>query len=280
VLLVLMVFFMAGSYMFIRTNYFITVLLMTTYLLIFFHYLYPLNIRQIMLERLIDTAIGSGIAFFASLFIIPAWEHHNIKSYMIEMLDANDLYYTAVATCFTVSIPLNPEKIAVARRQVLIALANLSDAFTRMMTEPKRYRLGLKNVHRFVSINHALVAHLTSLSYLLQNEGNSYRSMELMQVVENTRLYFKNSIIALSTREDNIQKPDSRPLKLLNEKVQQLLGKRKLEIAAGQLETVTKKELVETKSVTDQFNFIYTNAAAIYKISKEHDTEMLPVRKP
>ena len=50
---------------------------------------------------------------------------------------------------------------------------------------------------------------------------------------------------------------------------------RKVEIMNGQLETATKKELVEMKSVTDQFNFIFSDAAVIYKISMEHNTEMM-----
>ena len=64
-------------------------------------------------------------------------------------------------------------------------------------------------------------------------------------------------------------------LKILNEQVDALVEKRKMEIANGQLETPAKKELVETKSVTDQFNYIFSDAAVIYKISLEHDKEMM-----
>ncbi len=45
-LLVLMIILMAGSYIFLRTNYFINVLLMTPYLLIFFHLLYPADFKR------------------------------------------------------------------------------------------------------------------------------------------------------------------------------------------------------------------------------------------
>ncbi len=272
-LLTIMLVFMAASYMFIRTNYFMTVMLMTTYLVIFFHYLYPGDIQEIMLERLIDTAIGSAIAFFASLFIIPAWERHSIKSYMVSMLEANDRYFNEVALHFAVLVPINAQKINLARREALIALANLSDAFTRMMTEPKRFRQGLKNVHRFVSLSHTVVSHITSLSYLLQTERNSFRSPDLVPVVENTRIFFKNAITALTIGTTELQKPDGTALKQINEKVQQLLDQRKVEIQQGELETPAKKQLVETKSVTDQFNFIYSNAAAIYKISSRHDSD-------
>lgn len=273
VLLGIMLLFMAASYMFIRTNYFLTVMLMTTYLVIFFHYLYPGDINQIMLERLVDTAIGSVIAFFASLFIIPAWERHSIKSYMVSMLETSDRYYTEVALHFAVMVPINAQKINIARREALVSLANLSDAFTRMMTEPKRFRQGLKNVHRFVSLSHTLMSHITSLSYLLQTEQNSFRSSDVVPVVESTRLFFKNAMTVLSLGNAEPQKPDSTALKLINEKVQKLVDERKVEIARGDLETAAKKQLVETKSVTDQLNFIYSNASALFKISKTHDAE-------
>ncbi|HSN62179.1 MAG TPA: hypothetical protein VLR49_14665 [Ferruginibacter sp.] len=164
--------------------------------------------------------------------------------------------------------------INTSRLAVLIALANLSDAFTRMLSEPKRFRQGVKNVHRFVAINQTLVSHMTSLSYLLQTELINFRSADILPVIENTQLYFKNAESILSLGEGELQKPDSSGLKYINEKVLNLLEKRKIEIAEGKLETNLKKELVETKSVIDQFNFIYRNAAAIYKISSEHDAEM------
>ncbi len=274
-LLVIMLLFMAASYMFIRTNYFMTVMLMTTYLVIFFHYLYPGNIREIMLERLIDTAIGSVIAFLASLFIIPAWERHSIKSYMVAMLEASDRYFSEVALHFAVMVPVDSLKINLARREALVALANLSDAFTRMMTEPKRFRQGLKNVHRFVSISHSIVSHIASLSYFLQTERNTYRSTDVVPVVDSTKVFFRNAIGGLSASPAGQHKPDNAALKLINEKVQQLLDIRRQEITDGELETTIKKQLVETKSVTDQLNFIYSNAASLAKISSTHDADTL-----
>ncbi len=274
-LLVIMILFMTSSFMFMRTNYFWNVLLMTTYLIIFFHYLYPGNINEIMLERIVDTGIGSGISFLASLFIIPAWERNSIKAYMQKILEANDRYYASIAVHFCNDSPVKTDYIRKARREALIALANLSDAFTRMLSEPKRQRQGIKNVHQFVVSNHNLVSYIASLSYLLQTEKNKFYSPAMVPVMENTQLYFKNAGLALSSNNAAVQEPDSSGLKLINEEVQALLDKRKIEIAKDHLETNTKSDLVKTKSVTDQFNFIYNTAAVIYKISSQHNAEMI-----
>lgn len=274
VLLVLMLILMAGAYTFMRTNYFIMVVLMTTYLLIFFHYIYPSDLQGLMVARMLDTAIGSVIAFFASLFIIPAWERTSIRSYMIKIIDANEKYYSVVASHFTEASPLRNEEISGARRESLIAMANLSDAFNRMISEPKRYQQGLKNVHRFVTLQHGVITHVASLSYLLQTASSNFRSPLLAQVIENTRLYFDNARLELLHTGTLVTKPDNTALKQLNESVNQLLAARRAEINSGDLETSTKRKLVETKSVTDQFNFLRRDASAIYKLACAHDAEM------
>ncbi len=274
VLLAIMIFFMAGSYMFIRTNYFLSVLLMTPYLMIFFQLLFPGNINELMKDRIIDTGIGSAIAFFASLFLVPAWEKNSIRAYMTEMLEANKKYYEAICRHFMEAQPADADEIKKARRAALVVLANLSDAFTRMLSEPKRHRQGTKNVHRFVVLNHTLVSHLATLSYLLQGARFNIPPADFIGLVHNTKLYFNNSIHILQQQSDKVRDPDLDNLKTLNEKIAALVEKRKTEIANGQLETVTKKEMVETKSVADQFNYIFSDVAVISKVCAEHDSEM------
>lgn len=278
VLLVLMIFFMAGSNMFIRTNYFLSVLLMTPYLIIFFHLLFPGSITELMKERIIDTAMGSAIAFFASLFLVPAWEKNSIKAYMVEMMEANEKYYDAIVQQFLDGKKSNGQQMKIARRAVLVVLANLSDAFTRMLSEPRRHRRGAKNVHRFVVVNHTLISHLSTLAYLLQHSTLQFETRDFVSLVHNTRLHFKNTLHVLLMNHDKVVEPDLNSLRDLEEKVAALVEKRKTEILQGQLETATKKELVETKSVTDQFNYIFSDAAVIYKISLEHDKEMIAAK--
>ncbi|MEO6539516.1 MAG: FUSC family protein, partial [Ferruginibacter sp.] len=277
-LLILMVCFMAGSYMFMRTNYFFSVLFMTPYLIIFFHFLYPGMLRELMLDRIIDTAIGSGIAFLASLFLVPAWERHSIRAYMIEMLQANEKYYLSVAEQFIPNAAPATAEIKIARRNVLIVLANLSDAFTRMLSEPRRHRQGIKNVHKFVVINHTLISHLATLSYLLQTNKVSFRSADLWPWIQKTRMYFDTSIKLLTVQQEKAALPQSPDLSALQELINTLVEKRRAELINGQLETATKKELVETKSVTDQFNYILSDAVVIYKLCTDHDADMMKAK--
>jgi uncharacterized membrane protein YccC len=270
-LLIVMIFFMAGGYTFIRKNYFAGVLLMTPYLVIFFHLIYPDNLKVVLTDRVLDTSIGSVIAFFASMFLVPAWEHTTIKTFMIHMLEANQKYYTFVANGFTTNEPINIPTLKKARRDVLVSLANLSDAFNRMLSEPKWFQKGIESVHRFVVLNYMLTSHQATLSYYLTVGLNSFRSKDLLPAIENTNLHFTAAIHCLESKKVLEAKPTKEALKKLNEYAAILLTKRKEEIQNGQLETQTKKLLIETKSVIDQFNYIFNLTGDIARSCKEYE---------
>jgi len=269
VLLALMIIFMAVSYINMRTNYFARVLFMTPYLVLFFHILYPENLRIVLNDRILDTAIGSAISFIASLFFVPQWERSTIKMYMIEMLKSNKKYFVLIANSFREHLPVNKQELKLVRREVLVALANLSDAFTRMLSEPKRFQKSMEAIHKFVVLNHTLTSHLATLSYYLTTRNSKFRSAHLLPVIENTQLHFINIIRLLENEEPGAVEPDRESLKNLNQIGNALLQKRKEEVLRGELETETKQSLVEVKSVIDQFNYIYSIAADTYKSTKE-----------
>src|SRR4029077_17299787 len=83
IILACMVILMIGAYSFMRTQYRVFVLLMTPYILLLFYLLSPNDYKTIISDRVIDTAIGSGIAFLANIFIFPAWEHEQFTDYLI-----------------------------------------------------------------------------------------------------------------------------------------------------------------------------------------------------
>ncbi|MBS1531097.1 MAG: FUSC family protein, partial [Bacteroidetes bacterium] len=70
---VLFIVLMIGTYSFTRLNYIVAVILMTPYVFLLFKFL-GVTSMSLVQERLIDTAIGSGIAFIAMYVILPRWE--------------------------------------------------------------------------------------------------------------------------------------------------------------------------------------------------------------
>ena len=265
-LLVIMVIFMAGCYMFIRTRYFISVLLMTPYLVIFFHLVYPSAIASLLYDRLLDTSLGSAIAFVASLFFVPVWEHTTIKKYMEAVTQKNIEYYNKLAINYTKEIVLNREELKLSRQQALTALANVSDAFNRMLSEPKRFQKNVEQVYRFVVLNHILTSHFSALSFYLTENKRIFKSDVFLPVIDNTtkNLHtvnnFLNDINKDSLTENNINLHE-----YFKKETEPLLETRKNEIAERNFETTTKKRFIETKSIIDQFTFIYNVTIDIKK---------------
>jgi uncharacterized membrane protein YccC len=164
---------MVGTYSFQRMNYVVSVIFMTPFVLILFNFLGAgnLNIAQ---ERIIDTLIGAAIAFSASYFLFPSWESEQLKKFLREMLTANVNYLQKLSDI------LAGKKVAIedyklARKNVYVHSANLSAAFQRMMSEPKRKQIKSKEVHKFVVLNHILSSFIaTAASGLLTRKPQVY----------------------------------------------------------------------------------------------------------
>ncbi|MFT3825340.1 MAG: FUSC family membrane protein [Chitinophagaceae bacterium] len=272
-LLVMMVLLMAGAYSFMRIQYFVSVLLMTPYLLLFFHLLYPHTFESILVDRLIDTAIGSVIAFIASMFLVPTWEHEKIKTMMTDALRENRDYFTLVAGNFAVQPMDSGNHISIARKTALVGLANLSDAFNRMLSEPRSKQKDIQMLHKFVVLNHMLVSHIATLATYIETKSASHHTQNIDAIIKEVYASFTNSITMLEqegTPQITLQK-DS--LRLLNAKASELLEKRQQELKDGIQQSDTRKLLVEIKPVIDQFNFIYNIAVDINKICSVIEVE-------
>lgn len=265
-LLGILVLLMLVSYTFLRTHYLISVMALTPYLIIFFAFLYPANIVNVLVDRLLDTAIGSAIAFVVSLFLLPKWEHESMRELLEEFVAAAKEYFKITASAYTGEAEPVLSNIKISRRNTLTALANLSGSLNRMLSEPKRYQVGMQETHRLVVLGHLLTSHLATLSYYAQTDKTHFRSANFLPVKQQTLDYFDYTLNLLTGKA-------SIPVSLQNvfipleEKLLYLVKERKQELTEGKLETAVKKELVETKSVSDQFKHINGLAADISKLT-------------
>lgn len=161
-LLIIMILCMLVSYSLLRLNYFGFVLFLTIYIVITFHFLYPVDLNTLVKERMLDTVIGSVIAAIASRYVLPTWGRQEIGKNMREMLLSNQAFFTT-----TWQFLLNPTSsrnaYRAARQQALVNLTNLSDNFQRVLAEPKTLEQST-HIHQFVIANHMLAGHITSLA--------------------------------------------------------------------------------------------------------------------
>jgi hypothetical protein len=135
---------------------------MTPYVLILFKFL-GVGHLDIARERIIDTIIGSVIAFFASYVLFPSWESEQITDNLRDVVSANNKYLAAIAENMA-GTQVNVTEYKLARKEVYVSSANLSAAFERMTSEPKSKQKKSKIVHKLVVLNHILSSYLAMVS--------------------------------------------------------------------------------------------------------------------
>ncbi len=254
-LFVIMLFLMLGTYSVWRTNYMFSVVLMTPYILLMFHLLTNASFKTIISDRLIDTAIGSVIAFLANISLLPAWEHEKIAKYMLDAVTSNKNYFKNVSAAFTGN-PVTNTEYKVSRKNAFVALANLSDAFNRMMAEPKRKQKSIKELYQFVVLNHMLTSHIATLAAYVRPLSEKYASPDFATAINKTLARMDDAEKILGEVEDDQVVMDDATPDVIQQRLQDLLNNRREELKQGIQESETRKKLTEFKPLADQFNFI------------------------
>ncbi len=267
-LFVMMLLLMIGTYSLMRTHYMISVIFMTPYILLLFHLLSNASFKTIIIDRVTDTAIGSVIAFLANLILLPAWEQEQLSHYMLDAIRSNAAYFNTIAAAFTGNTPDNTA-YKLSRKNAFVALANLSDAFTRMLAEPKSKQKNSKQLHQFVVLNHMLTSHIATLSYYVKPLSAKFASADFNIPINNTAACLENAAQILDEKEPSFEKKETATTNIIQQKLQQLLQTRKRELQQDIQHSDTRKLLTEFKPIADQFNFIENIASDINKVGMQ-----------
>ena len=243
----------------------VAVIMMTPYILVLLHLISNTKFQTILGDRVIDTIIGSGIAFLTNFLLVPTWEHEQIRNYMTQSLEDSKNYFTDISGAF-IGKTFTVTQYKLSRKNAFVSLANLSDAFTRMLSEPKSKQKNSKLIHQFVVLNHMLVSHIATLSYYVKPLAHKYQSDDFIPVINHVVMQLneaKTLINEEAVKEETISKTKD---ETLDNRVNELLEKRREELQRGVIDTETRKTLSEFKSVVDQFNFIVKITSDIKKI--------------
>ncbi|MBS1549641.1 MAG: FUSC family protein [Bacteroidetes bacterium] len=162
-LLGIFVLSMVMCFSFLKDRYAWAVFFMTIYIFLSFNFLNPGQVNTIFKDRIIDTIIAGIVIFLCSKFILPVWEHSLNLNLMKRSAMSNYSYFHAVITQLkTGNIPTQEYKMR--RKDAIISLANLSDNFQRMLSDPKNQKKKMETVLEFVNTSHLLTAYTASLS--------------------------------------------------------------------------------------------------------------------
>ena len=254
----------------LKDKYAWAVFFMTVYIFLIFDFMKPGNFNDIFLERLFDTLIAAVIVFLVSYLVLPVWEHQKNKTLILKYIKANDKYFNRIIDI------LNQKNIEIqdykmSRKEAIISLANLSDNFQKMLSDPKDQQKNLENIHLFVTTAHLFTAYVASLSqYALKGENYSEIDLSGWKNKINNEL-----IIAKSILEN--EKPEEKNTLSLEistaDQVDELLEKRKKEIREEEFldrrDPKVISHLTELKNIKELLELIYNEAREQRKIAKK-----------
>ncbi|HWK57087.1 MAG TPA: FUSC family membrane protein [Parapedobacter sp.] len=249
-LFILLLLFMVATFSLIRINYVVSVIFMTPYVLILFSFL-GMNTLSILQERIIDTLIGSGLAFLSSYVILPSWESVQVYGTMRKLLIANYQYIVQALKIIAGQSPTVTE-YKLARKEVYVTTANMASAFQRMMTEPKSKRKDAKDVNRFVVFNHILSSYSVTLLNNVQGASETSLTGEQIKVIRKTLSLLARSIQLF---EDDAEEED------------EVFTEVEVETPSGIDDNNIDSE--ELRLITDQLQFLNRIAADLYKVCND-----------
>lgn len=270
-LVTVMVVGMVIAYSMVRIKYLVSVVAMTAYILIAFHFLKPGDFTEVLRDRLIDTFAGSVIAFIASFAIPPKWEHEQIHELLEEAINANSRYFATISSIF-LNRPFNNEEYKLNRKEAFVKLANLSDAFQRMLNEPKRQQKKVQLIHQMVVNNHMLASHIATLSsYRKMAEG--YASDKFQPIIQASLGHLQGAAELVRQHPAPNRLLSAEENFVIRDELKQLLEQRLKELAEGDMDTSTRQRFSELKTIADQFEYINKISIELEKLGARLQTK-------
>ncbi|WP_027384554.1 FUSC family protein [Epilithonimonas caeni] len=271
VLLAILLVSMIICFSLLKSNYFWAVLFMTIYIFLSFNFLRPGNVNLIFKDRLLDTLIGGVITFLVAYFILPVWEHTQNLDLMKKSSKSNLEYFRLVMDHF-LRHELDDQDFRLKRKNAIIDLANLSDNFQRMISDPKNQQRKLETVHQFVTTTHLITAYTASLSQYAKT-GHDFPEIDFenwkikisAELLRTSSLLFQKDLDEKTRAESHIKPEDH---------VTDLLEKRKAELESqaisNERKPFTVSHLTEIKNIKELLELINDVAKDQRKIIEEY----------
>jgi len=269
-ILVILLLSMILCFSLLKSKYFWAVLFMTIYIFLSFNFLRPGNVNLIFKDRILDTLIGGAVTFLVAYFILPVWEHTQNLDLMKKSSKSNLNYFRLVIDRLSKK-ETDDQDFRLKRKNAIIDLANLSDNFQRMISDPKNQQRKLETVHQFVTTTHLITAYTASLSQYAKS-GHEFPEIDLQnwkikisaELLRTSSLLFQQDLDEKTRSESHIKPEDH---------VSDLLEKRKAELenqAVSEERIYTVSHLTEIKNIRELLELIYDVAKDQRKIIEEY----------
>ncbi len=140
----------------VKKNYVIAVIFITTYVLASFNILSDQGVAM-MLPRVVDTLIGGFLAFLVVRTVWPDWQYKQLPGLLQNALVKNKCYFESI---YEGSV--TEEEYLYNRRSAYNADNELTSAWKGMRLEPKNSRQYEESAFTITNLNHALLSYISA----------------------------------------------------------------------------------------------------------------------
>ncbi|MBG7631465.1 MAG: FUSC family protein, partial [Bacteroidetes bacterium] len=260
------------AFSFLQLNYRNAAVFITLHIL-FVYALFEPNILSLVQFRIIDTLIGSTLAFTATYFLFPSWQVQNIHENFNSAMKSN-LHFLNEIALFYHKKGVVSTKYKLCRKDAFLAIGNLNAAFQRLNQDPKSKQLELSTIYEIIVFNNTFLSSLTSLGTFFRNNKTSKAPFEFdiyvekigsnlkkaVNILENKKNEHEDSELSIDEAEHTYEKAFS-----------SLSDKRDGEIALGEEHSlITGSPLKETLLVSEQLKWLNNLAEKLLSSSEKY----------
>lgn len=152
--------------------------------IVFIYALLEPDIWNVIQFRVLDTAIGAGLATLGNILLWPAWEIKGIRGVVAQSVRDNRKFLSEIVDLYE-NKGSRPNSYNLARKEAFLSVSNLSATFQRMTQEPKSQQHNLKQIYQLVTLNHTFLSALASTSTFIQNHPTTEASESFSLAAKN-----------------------------------------------------------------------------------------------
>ncbi|MGG7035452.1 MAG: FUSC family membrane protein [Flavobacterium sp.] len=191
----LIILCMLLGFSFSQTNYKISATFITMYIVFIYGIVTP-NIEEVIQYRIMDTLVGSILAFLANHFLWPSWEFLKTPIYLKNSIEANRNYLKEISIFYNKKGEVST-LYRLARKNAFIEVGNLMASFQRMTQEPKSKQKQLSQIYKLAEFNHSLLSSSASLGTYIQSHKTTSASKSFNVVMDTAIRNLENAIKVL-----------------------------------------------------------------------------------
>lgn len=170
----------AIAHAYVRVNYLVTSVAACVMALMSLHFLDPQTAPPI-LTRLLDTAIGAGIAFLFSR-LLPRWEYQEAPKLVDTMMKSFTAYMGDA-----LRLEISEQSYRLKRKTMMESLASITESATRVAGEPEHARTAMPDLGTLLAAAYSLAAQIVGIRVLLRNRRADINPLYAEHMLDKTR---------------------------------------------------------------------------------------------